>query len=73
MDDSHRNYPRVCTNNEIPCIAPYYVATSKEGSIQGVVSGKVLHKNVGHRDGGLGMARGVESANNPKDGARRTN
>jgi hypothetical protein len=49
------------------------VATRKDGSSQGVVVAEVSCHNAGHLDGGLGMARGVDNANNPKDGARRKN
>jgi hypothetical protein len=49
------------------------MATSKEGSNQGVVAGEVLCDNVGHPDGAPEMARGVDNANNPKDGVRRIN
>ena len=49
------------------------MAKRKDGSIQGVVTYEVLRNNAGHLDRGLGMTQGVESANNPKDDARRKN
>jgi hypothetical protein len=38
-----------------------------------VVVVELLRNNAGHPHGGPGMAQGVESAKNPKDGARSTN
>jgi hypothetical protein len=73
MEDLPGNCPGVWTDRKFPGITPQHVVAGKEGSNQGVVAVEVLHDDAGHPHGGLGVARGVESANNPKDGARSTN
>jgi hypothetical protein len=48
------------------------VGICEERPSQGVATIELLCDDAGHIDGGLGVARGMESASDPKGSAKRT-